>query len=210
MDDLLNLPFHHNLPSHGGTRYVILQRLGIGGSAETYLVLAAAPGAARFLPRPGAWMETLRGIMGFLLAASAVWLLYVLAAQISPERLALFEDGLLLIALVTWLRHRAGAGARVVWSVRPEDATGRAVLLDGETSGPSPTLRLVAAPQSGAEGAVLLELPASATAGRVRGVRVELDRRLLPAVLALQTDPGASGVEVDGPSLAERTVWGSR
>ncbi|HEY6320103.1 MAG TPA: thioredoxin family protein [Thermoanaerobaculia bacterium] len=82
------------------------------GLALPYLVLAAAPGAARFLPRPGAWMETLRGIMGFLLAASAVWLLYVLAAQISPERLALFEVGLLLIALVTWLRHRAAAGGR--------------------------------------------------------------------------------------------------
>jgi thiol:disulfide interchange protein len=79
------------------------------GLALPYLVLAAAPGAARFLPRPGAWMETLRGIMGFFLAASAVWLLYVLAAQISPERLALFEVGLLLIALVTWLRHRAAA-----------------------------------------------------------------------------------------------------
>jgi thiol:disulfide interchange protein len=79
------------------------------GLALPYLVLAAAPGAARFFPRPGAWMETLRGIMGFFLAASAVWLLYVLAAQISPERLALFEVGLLLIALVTWLRHRAAA-----------------------------------------------------------------------------------------------------
>src|SRR6202158_3069862 len=77
------------------------------GLALPYLVLAAAPGAARFLPRPGAWMETVRGIMGFLLGASAIWLLYVLAAQISPERLALFEVGLLLIALVTWLRHRA-------------------------------------------------------------------------------------------------------
>jgi thiol:disulfide interchange protein len=80
------------------------------GLALPYLLLAAAPGAARFFPRPGAWMETLRGVMGFLLAASAVWLLYVLAAQISPERLALFEVGLLLIALVTWLRHRAAAG----------------------------------------------------------------------------------------------------
>jgi len=82
------------------------------GLALPYLVLAAAPGAARFLPRPGAWMETLRGIMGFFLAASAVWLLYVLAAQISPERLALFEVGLLLVALVTWLRHRTAAGDR--------------------------------------------------------------------------------------------------
>jgi thiol:disulfide interchange protein len=82
------------------------------GLALPYLVLAAAPGAARFFPRPGAWMETLRGVMGFLLAASAVWLLYVLAAQISPERLALFEVGLLLVALVTWLRQRAATGGR--------------------------------------------------------------------------------------------------
>jgi suppressor for copper-sensitivity B len=80
------------------------------GLALPYLVLGAAPGAARLLPRPGAWMETLRGIMGFLLGASAVWLLYVLAAQVSPERLAMFEVGLLLVALFTWLRHRAPYG----------------------------------------------------------------------------------------------------
>src|SRR6202043_2190098 len=96
------------------------------GLALPYLVLAAAPGAARFLPRPGAWMETLRGIMGFLLAASAVWLLYVLAAQVSPERLALFEVGLLLVALVTWLHHRAAAGGRVEAS-----ATGGGARADG-------------------------------------------------------------------------------
>jgi len=85
--------------------------LAVGaGLALPYLVLAAAPGAARFLPRPGAWMETLRGIMGFLLGGSAVWLLYVLSAQVSPERLATFEVGLLLIALCTWLRHRTLVG----------------------------------------------------------------------------------------------------
>ena len=80
------------------------------GLALPYLVLGAAPGAARLLPRPGAWMDTLRGVMGFLLGASAVWLLYVLAAQVSPERLALFEVGLLLVALCTWVRHRAPYG----------------------------------------------------------------------------------------------------
>ncbi|MBV8200516.1 MAG: thioredoxin family protein, partial [Acidobacteria bacterium] len=83
------------------------------GLALPYLVLAAAPGAARFLPRPGTWMETLRGVMGFLLAASAVWLLYVLSAQVSPERLATFEIGLLLVALFTWLRHRSMAAGRL-------------------------------------------------------------------------------------------------
>jgi thiol:disulfide interchange protein len=37
------------------------------------------PGAASWLPRPGAWMLTFKGVMGFLLAATAVCLFYVLA-----------------------------------------------------------------------------------------------------------------------------------
>jgi suppressor for copper-sensitivity B len=76
------------------------------GMALPYLLLAAAPGAARLLPRPGAWMDTLRGIMGFLLAAAAVWLFYVLSSQISLERLAAVQLGLLSMALFLWLRHR--------------------------------------------------------------------------------------------------------
>ena len=76
------------------------------GMALPYLLLAAAPGAARFLPRPGAWMDTLRGVMGFLLAAAAVWLFYVLSSQISLERLAMIQLGLLALALFLWLRHR--------------------------------------------------------------------------------------------------------
>jgi len=80
------------------------------GMALPYLLLAAAPGTARFLPRPGPWMETVRGIMGFLLAAAAVWLFYVLSSQLSPERLAAVQLGLLGLALFTWLRHRGFTG----------------------------------------------------------------------------------------------------
>jgi suppressor for copper-sensitivity B len=80
------------------------------GLALPYLALAAAPGTARLLPRPGPWMDTLRGALGFVLAGSAVWLLYVLSAQVSPESLALVEVGLLLIALFTWMHHRAAPG----------------------------------------------------------------------------------------------------
>jgi thiol:disulfide interchange protein len=80
------------------------------GMALPYLLLALAPGTARLLPKPGAWMEHVRGIMGFLLAAAAVWLFYVLAAQVSPERVAAIEIGMLVLALFAWLHHR-GAGA---------------------------------------------------------------------------------------------------
>jgi suppressor for copper-sensitivity B len=76
------------------------------GMALPYLLLALAPGTARLLPKPGAWMENVRGVMGFLLAAAAVWLLYVLAAEVSPERLAMVEIGMLALALFAWLHHR--------------------------------------------------------------------------------------------------------
>jgi suppressor for copper-sensitivity B len=91
--------------------------LGLG-MALPYLLVAAAPGIARLLPKPGAWMETVRGVMGFLLAASAVWLFYVLSSQVSPEQLAAIQIGLLGVALFTWMQHRisrskAGRGVAI-------------------------------------------------------------------------------------------------
>ncbi len=87
----------------------VFTALGLG-MALPYLLVAAAPGIAKLLPRPGAWMETVRGVMGFLLAASAVWLFYVLSSQVAPEQLAAIQLGLLGIALFTWIRHRVANG----------------------------------------------------------------------------------------------------
>ncbi len=94
------------------TILAIFTSVGVG-MALPYLALAVAPGAAKLLPKPGAWMETVRRVMGFLLAAAAVWLFYVLAGQISPERVAAIELALLAIALFVWLRHSAGSGRAV-------------------------------------------------------------------------------------------------
>lgn len=87
------------------------------GMALPYLLLAAAPAAARYLPKPGAWMETLKGVMGFLLAGALVWLLYVLANQVSPEGLAVIQGAMLAVALLVWLASRAAVGStrRRVW-----------------------------------------------------------------------------------------------
>jgi suppressor for copper-sensitivity B len=76
------------------------------GMALPYLLLAIAPGLAKLLPRPGDWMDQLKTGMGFLLAASAVWIFYVLAAQLPAERIAVVQLALLLLALGAWLRHR--------------------------------------------------------------------------------------------------------
>jgi len=78
--------------------------------ALPYFVLAVAPGAVKHLPKPGAWMDHFRSFMGFLLAAAAVWLLYVLSSQVSRERLAAIELALLGLALFVSMRHRVGDG----------------------------------------------------------------------------------------------------
>lgn len=75
------------------------------GMALPYFILAAAPRAAQLLPKPGPWMDKLRIVMGFLLAAAAIWLLYVLAAQVSRERLAFIELAILGMAMFVWIRH---------------------------------------------------------------------------------------------------------
>lgn len=45
------------------------------GMAAPYLVLGAFPSLVRFLPKPGAWMETFKQIMGFVLMGTVVYLM---------------------------------------------------------------------------------------------------------------------------------------
>jgi suppressor for copper-sensitivity B len=100
-----------------GVIFATLTAVGVG-LALPYLLLAAWPGFVRHLPRPGAWMDTLRGTMGFLLAVALVWLLYVLQAQVAAEFVAFFQLALLALGLVVWLAGRArlgGAGRRLGW-----------------------------------------------------------------------------------------------
>jgi thiol:disulfide interchange protein DsbD len=45
------------------------------GMASPYLVLGAFPSLVRFLPKPGAWMETFKQLMGFVLLGTVIFLL---------------------------------------------------------------------------------------------------------------------------------------
>ncbi len=97
------------LSQSAATIFMIFTAVGLG-MALPYLAIAVAPGSVRILPKPGPWMNTFRVLMGFLLAGAAVWLLYVLSAQVSPERLAFIELALLGLAFCVWLRHAKGPG----------------------------------------------------------------------------------------------------
>lgn len=82
--------------------FAIFVALAIGLAAP-WLLVAARPGLASRLPRPGQWMLRLREIMGFALAATALWLLFVLGAQAGLTVAAGLAAALaLVVAALLW------------------------------------------------------------------------------------------------------------
>jgi thiol:disulfide interchange protein DsbD len=94
---------------------LIFASLGLGLSLP-YVTLSFAPWLRRALPRPGAWMDTLKQIFAFPMYASAAWLLWVLAQQTSPFGLGAALAGAVLIGLAAWAYQKSkssGHGGRV-------------------------------------------------------------------------------------------------
>ena len=60
------------------------------------------------MPRPGPWMATLRRVLGFALAATGVWLLTVLAAQVGPAAAAAVGVLVAGAGAALFVRRRAG------------------------------------------------------------------------------------------------------
>lgn len=96
------------LTQPAGTVIAVATAIG-AGMALPYLLLAVAPGSVRWLPKPGVWMDRLKVVMGFLLAATVVWLLFVFSGQVDRVTVAWLELGLLALALFLWMRHRLTA-----------------------------------------------------------------------------------------------------
>ena len=92
-----------------GEILLIFATLGLG-LALPYLGVAAVPALATRLPRPGHWMVTLRRILGLALAATALWLLSVLAAQVGLAPTLGVGALLLGLGIVLWLGHARRAG----------------------------------------------------------------------------------------------------
>jgi thiol:disulfide interchange protein DsbD len=88
----------------------IFAALGIG-IALPYVLLSFAPWMRRLLPKPGAWMETLKQLFAFPVYATAAWFLWVLAAQTSPLGLGAALAGAILIALAAWIYQKSHASA---------------------------------------------------------------------------------------------------
>ena len=75
------------------------------GMAAPMVALSSSDRARRWLPKPGAWMETLKQIMAFPLYLTAVWLLWVAGKQNGVDTMAAAAAGLVMLALgLTLLR----------------------------------------------------------------------------------------------------------
>ncbi|MES2861199.1 MAG: thioredoxin family protein [Pseudomonadota bacterium] len=84
---------------------VVFLMLGLG-LALPYLAVSLSPSLLRRLPRPGLWMERLRGILAFPMYGAALWLIWVFSRQVAGEGLALLLTGGLFLAFGLWLEGR--------------------------------------------------------------------------------------------------------
>jgi len=99
-------------PALGGM--LVFLMLGIG-LALPFLLIGFVPAFARLLPKPGAWMETLKQLLAFPLYATAAWLVWVLARQRGADAAGLWLAAAIVLALAAWAWARAHGGGRRRW-----------------------------------------------------------------------------------------------
>ena len=88
---------------------LVFAALGLG-LALPYLAVAAFPALAGRLPRPGPWMNVVRRVLGIALAATVLWLLYVLANGIGTDGARVLAALVLIMGAVLALRRAPSSG----------------------------------------------------------------------------------------------------
>ena len=73
------------------------------GMAAPLLLLGYSGLARKIMPKPGAWMDTLKQLLAFPLYATAIWLLWVAGRQTGVNTMTAALAGALILALGLWL-----------------------------------------------------------------------------------------------------------
>jgi len=99
---------------------LVFLALGVG-LALPFLLVGFVPALASRLPRPGAWMETLKQLLAFPMYLTAVWLVWVLGNQRGIDAVGWVLIGAVVLALGLWWwersRYRGGPIGRVLAGV---------------------------------------------------------------------------------------------
>lgn len=80
---------------------IIFLSLGIGMSLP-FTIFAIYPSAARFLPKPGNWMNTFKKVIGILIFVTCLWLIYILTTQLGSRA------GVILFLLIILIKFIIG------------------------------------------------------------------------------------------------------
>ena len=86
--------------------------LAIGvGLAAPFALITAVPAWARIVPRPGAWMLSVRKVLGFSLVGWAVWLLWLVGRALGVDVQAAVLAFLVAVAFAVWVFGRVQEGS---------------------------------------------------------------------------------------------------
>ncbi len=99
---LLGVAVGFALASGPGMTLATFGVLGLGLAAP-FCALVLSPGLARRLPRPGAWMERLKQVLGFALVGTAVWLVWVLGGLAGVDGMGRVLAFLVAVAAGAWV-----------------------------------------------------------------------------------------------------------
>lgn len=131
---------------------VVFLMLGLG-LALPFVLVSLTPRLLARLPRPGPWMERLKGLLAFPMYGTAAWLVWVFARQSGAEALGLLLLAAVLAAFGLWLTglnqaRRAEGGIAVFSAVAAALALVSAVALAGAAAVMPPGTQATAATAS--------------------------------------------------------------
>src|SRR6056297_1214859 len=87
---------------------LIFSMVGLGFSLP-FLLIGIKPALIHKLPKPGPWMNTFKELMGFVLLATALYLLGILRHQISPAEMIQVLLFLLILGFLLWSYGKTAA-----------------------------------------------------------------------------------------------------
>ena len=127
-------------PTTGGM--LVFLMLGVG-LALPFLLIGFVPALARLLPKPGAWMETLKQLLAFPMYVTAAWLVFVLASLRGAEAVWQWLLAAIALAFAAWAWTRSRQTGRGGW-------TAAAVLALLATAWPLASLHRLQKPETSA------------------------------------------------------------
>jgi len=95
------------------TIFMIFAAIGTGLAAP-FVLVTLHPGWARFIPRAGPWMNSLRAGLGFAVLATVVWLVWVVGRLVGIDGVGVLLAFLIAVAFAAWVFGQLQASGRTL------------------------------------------------------------------------------------------------